>query len=137
MPALEDISVQTIKKEVLLIDDDFDTRRTTRDVLHAFGYAVTDVSSGEEGIAILKESPQKYAFALIDKNMPGLDGHQTIDFIRLFDNSTKLMLYTGKPEPVDLDFLQQGKIQGYITKPYKLNELMESIDTMLSKKSDC
>jgi len=59
--------------QILVVDDEETVRHLLRAMLNGEGYTeVDEAASGKE--AIEKLSEQEYHLALVDKNMPGMDG---------------------------------------------------------------
>src|SRR5436305_1447420 len=59
---------------ILVVDDEATIRRTMRDLLTEEGYVVTTASSGEAGVALLKDNT--FELLVIDLRLPGIDGMQ-------------------------------------------------------------
>lgn len=57
---------------VLVVDDSLTTRMLEKSILESAGYAVHVATSAEEALA--KASAQRYAFFVVDVEMPGMDG---------------------------------------------------------------
>ncbi len=67
---------------VLVVEDNEINQLVAQDVLEQLGARVGVVSSGEEALRLLKESPTRFQLVLMDLQMPGLDGYQTTLRIR-------------------------------------------------------
>ena len=58
------------------------------------GYAVTPVTNGEDGIALLTRGDTQYSAVLLDQVMPGKDGIATLDAIRTINTQIPVILVT-------------------------------------------
>jgi PAS domain S-box-containing protein len=61
-------------ESLLLVEDEPALRRTARRALSDRGYAVTDVGSAEEALALGEEQLSKFALVVSDVGLPGLNG---------------------------------------------------------------
>jgi two-component system, cell cycle sensor histidine kinase and response regulator CckA len=109
---------------VLLAEDEEMVRRVAARMLSRLGYQVVAVSDGREALAEL-ERGEDYAFAVIDVQMPGVDGREVLRRLRhdRSDLPTVLMTgYAGEDSP--------GETQpdAWLRKPFSLKELMAALD---------
>ncbi|MBB3121763.1 response regulator [Pseudoduganella violacea] len=65
---------------ILIVDDSLTTRMLESSILESAGYAVALAASAEEGLALLRQT--RYALALVDVEMPGMDGFGLIEMVR-------------------------------------------------------
>jgi len=71
---------KTFKGKVLIVDDAPDTIEIIAKLLQFEGYQVLTASNGEEGVqCVVKERPD---VVLMDINLPGMDGNQTLREIK-------------------------------------------------------
>ena len=105
--------------KVLLIDDEPDLRRLAEVSLTALGgWKVTACASGEAGLAAaLREVPD---LVLLDAQMPGLDGPQTLAALRREPAlaSVPVIFLTATNEPKEVARLEALGALGLILKPF-------------------
>ena len=65
---------------ILIVDDLPENLLALRAVLDPLGHRVVEAGSGEEALKRLLE--EDFALALLDVQMPGLDGFETAEYIR-------------------------------------------------------
>ncbi|NVE00712.1 response regulator, partial [Massilia sp. BJB1822] len=65
---------------ILIVDDSLTTRMLESSILESAGYQVALAASAEEGLALLRQG--RFAMALVDVEMPGMDGFSLIEEIR-------------------------------------------------------
>ena len=77
---------------VLVVDDEPAIRRALRPPLVALGFDVTEVSRGEKALQILRT--ESFDCVLLDVNMPGLGGIETLRRIRVFGPRLPVIMLT-------------------------------------------
>ena len=103
-------------KRILLIDDQNDYLEATSSLLKREGHEVVGVSSGLEGINLLKR--EHFDLLLVDYYMPGgMNGEEVVKNLREFNNHTQVILQTGYAgEYPPREMMKRLDIQGYYDK---------------------
>jgi two-component system KDP operon response regulator KdpE len=115
---------------ILVVDDEPQMRRVLRSTLSALGFVVADADSGEA--AIERVRAEKFDLILLDINMPRLSGLETCRAIRSRSDVSIIML-TVRDRPLDkIEALDAGA-DGYVTKPFDVNELLARIRATLRR----
>jgi two-component system, OmpR family, KDP operon response regulator KdpE len=112
---------------VLLVDDEAAIRRALRPPLVELGFQIAEASRGEEALQLLRASA--FDVVLLDINMPGIGGIETLRRIRAFAPRLPVLMVTvreGEEEKVEA--LELGA-DDYITKPFSIRELIARIRT--------
>ncbi len=110
---------------ILLVEDDpldiIDISRQL-DKQHII-YQLQTAHNGEEAIRILEETQELPDIALIDINMPKMNGLELLHAIRNHESwkNLKCFIITTSDEKVDRRAAASLGVSGYITKPLKLN----------------
>lgn len=73
---------EVIPRRVLSIEDDASIQRLVVEVLDAAGFECECAGDGEEGWQMLAANPGRYALALLDRQLPSLDGLQILQRIK-------------------------------------------------------
>ena len=118
------------KKRILVVDDEIDLRDLLAHLLTGAGYEVESASDGEEAISILQK--KKLDLALLDIQMPNMNGIQVLKFINQHSPATKAIMLTGY---ADLKYAMEAREYGakdFISKPYKLEDVLSTISRVLS-----
>ncbi len=115
---------------ILLVDDEPQLRRALRSTLSALGFIVDDAETGEE--AIEKARDEKYDLILLDINLPGLSGLETCRAMRTRSDVSILMLTVRDRTEDKISALDAGA-DGYVTKPFDVNELLARIRAALRR----
>jgi two-component system KDP operon response regulator KdpE len=117
-------------KRILVVDDEPQIRRALRSTLSALGFVVADAENGEAAMQKVRE--EKFDLILLDINMPGLSGLETCRAIRSRSDVSIIML-TVRDRAVDkIEALDAGA-DGYVTKPFDVNELLARIRATLRR----
>ncbi|MFP5250385.1 MAG: response regulator transcription factor [Acidobacteriota bacterium] len=110
---------------VLVVDDEPAIRRALRPPLMELGFQVAEASRGEEALLALRASP--FDAVLLDVNMPGLGGMETLRRIRNFAPRLPVLVLTVRDQEEDkVEALDLGA-DDYITKPFSTRELIARI----------
>jgi len=112
---------------VLVVDDNSVNRELARAVLEAVGVEVTEASDGLSGAETAREQP--FDLILLDVNMPGLSGVETLALIRAQPGPNQNMPILAFTAAADLARLDgRHGFNGVVRKPIVPMELIESID---------
>jgi len=133
LPAYEPSSVskQTVSdKIILLADDEVMLRDLLSELLESSGYNVIKVSTGVEALKVLTEEI-KVNLAIIDYNMPEMDGLNCINRIRELQFKMPIILSSGSISlNEEIDFKKLG-ISGVLSKPYEFETLLSTIQNLI------
>lgn len=110
---------------ILVVDDEPAIRRALRPPLMELGFQVAEASRGEEALQTLRAAP--YDVVLLDMNMPGIGGMETLRRIRAFAPRLPVLMLTVRDQEEDkVEALDRGA-DDYITKPFSTRELIARI----------
>ncbi len=110
---------------ILMVDDEPAIRRALRPPLVELGFQVAEASRGEEALQALRASA--HDIVLLDINMPGIGGIETLRRIRAFAPRLPVLMLTVRDEEEDkVEALELGA-DDYVTKPFSTRELMARI----------
>jgi len=119
------------KIKVLVVDDDNVTRHFTLAFLKNAGFQVQGASSGEEGLAISKES--KPDVIVLDILMPGMDGFETCVKLHESGIDSIIIMLTVRSEDIDKIHGLEIGADDYMVKPYNPDELVARIKAVLRR----
>ena len=114
------------EKIILLADDEPMLSELLSELLETNGYSVIKVSSGNEVLTVLTEEI-KVDLAIIDFNMPGLSGLETIAEIRKLNLNVPIILSSGSMWVNQEIDLSAYKIDGQLNKPYEFESMLATI----------
>ena len=91
------------------------------------------VGTGEEGVvAVEAETPD---VVILDIGLPDIDGWQVLKRLREFSDVPVVVL-TARSADEDLDAFLTGGAEVYLTKPFDIRALLESIERVLGYSKD-
>jgi len=116
---------------ILIVDDEETVRRLLRSML-GNKYIVLEAKDGEVAIDIARS--QKPDFILMDIMMPNIDGYTACHTIKQ-DPATKtipVVMLTAAGQELNKKLAQEMGADGYITKPFGLLELLNTVERFLT-----
>jgi len=120
-------------KKIVYIEDDLEMTYLIKMILERKGYELISINDGLEGFEIIQKV--KPDLVLLDLMMPNIDGWDIYHQIRSNENTNQIpvIVISAKAQPIDKVLgLQIAKVNNYISKPFRPNELLESIEKILS-----
>jgi two-component system alkaline phosphatase synthesis response regulator PhoP len=122
----------TEMKKILVVDDEQQLVKVLRGYLEKAGYAVVTAYDGLEALTVMqKEKPD---FAILDLNLPGMDGLDVCKTIRR-DSDIPILMLTARVEETDkLIGLELGA-DDYVVKPFSPREVVARVRTILRRVS--
>ena len=120
------------KKTILIADDEPSIRLTVMRMLDK-DYVVLEATNGEEAVEIATE--QKPDLIFMDLMMPEMDGYAACSLIKA-DQATKMIpvvILTAIGHEFNKKFAAEMGADGYITKPFTVQELMGVISSRLAE----
>ena len=110
---------------ILVVDDESAIRRALRPPLVELGFQVFEASRGEEALQVLRAAV--YDAVLLDVNMPGIGGVETLRRIRAFAPRLPVLMLTVRDQEAEkVEALDLGA-DDYVTKPFSTRELIARI----------
>lgn len=119
-------------KKVLVVDDEENVRRLVRSMLGKKNI-VLEARDGEEAVRIARS--HKPDLILMDILMPKMDGYTACHTIKQ-DPVTKvipIVMLTAIGYELNVKLSQKMGADGYITKPFNLQDLLDTIDRCSTK----
>ena len=111
-------------KQIMIVEDStVDSNHLSR-ILSDAGYAVRVAASGLTALELLKT--YKPDIVMMDINMPELDGFATARRMSRQPDTKDIpvVFVTSKDQKADRVFAQMMGAQGYITKPYQVQQIL-------------
>src|SRR6266496_6541031 len=78
---------------ILVVDDEAGIRDTLAGILSDEGYSATSIESGEACLELVRKSA--FDVVLLDIWLPGVDGLETLEKIREFENPPEVIMISG------------------------------------------
>jgi two-component system KDP operon response regulator KdpE len=116
---------------ILLVDDESAIRRALRPPLIELGFQVVEASRGEDALQMLRGGA--FDVVLLDVNMPGIGGIETLRRIRAIAPRLPVLILTVRDaEEEKVEALELGA-DDYVTKPFSTRELIARIRTAVRR----
>jgi two-component system cell cycle response regulator DivK len=109
---------------VLAVDDEPDNLKLIADVLEFKGAVVRQAQNGQQGLDMVETFEP--TLILLDLAMPGVDGWEVHRQLRRRTdmNHVPIIALTALAMPQDAQRVLAAGFDGYITKPFRFNELL-------------
>ena len=108
---------------ILVVDDDARMRELVRANLELEGYAVTEASNADEGLAAVAEHAPD--LVLLDVMMPGVDGWEMLRRVQERHGSVPVVMFSGKvDEQAQAEAAERGAT-GFVGKPFDIQQLVD------------
>jgi two-component system, OmpR family, KDP operon response regulator KdpE len=110
---------------ILIVDDELAIRRALRPPLHELGFQIAEASRGEEALQLLRAGT--YDAVLLDVNMPGIGGIETLRQIRAMTARLPILMLTVRDREEEKVLALDLGADDYVTKPFSTRELIARI----------
>ena len=120
--------------QILVVEDNIINQRLAEHLLRGKGHVVTIANNGREALELLER--QRFDLALVDVQMPVMDGLQLTGAIREKEKSTgthlPIIAMTAYAMKGDRERCLEAGMDDYIPKPINSRQLLEMIDGVRS-----
>ncbi len=119
-------------KTILLIEDKNAIRENIAEFLELEGYRVILANNGKTGLSLAKTVFPD--IILSDILMPELDGHEVFAALKKEKQTFRIpfIFVTSSAEKSELQAALDKGVDGYIRKPFELEELLETVERCLA-----
>jgi PAS domain S-box-containing protein len=119
---------------VLLVDDEEVILEVGQALLEAMGYRIMLARNGKEAIEVYRKNQDEIDIVVLDMVMPTIGGGEAYDRIKEINPDIKVLLSSGFSIDGEATEILQRGCNGFIQKPFRMNELSEKIREILDKK---
>ncbi|MDQ2772478.1 MAG: PAS domain S-box protein [Bacteroidota bacterium] len=123
---------------LLLVEDNLVNSLLAETVLRNWGWQVTTAASGPAAIALFEH--REFDLVLMDIQMPGMDGETAARALRAHPDparaATPIIALTARAQAGEAERLQSSGFAGYLAKPYREEQLLDTIRTVLSRTAN-
>ncbi|MEW6991745.1 response regulator [Colwelliaceae bacterium 6441] len=120
--------------EILIVDDNDTNLAVLKGQLEIWGAVVTQAHDGYEALSLIEKEPKnKFAVAILDMQMPGMDGATLGRFMKENSqtSSTKLIMMTSMGERGDAAYFSSLGFAAYFPKPATTSDLFNALSIVL------
>jgi two-component system, OmpR family, response regulator VicR len=125
---------QETGRRIVYIEDDQEMIDLVTLILERSGFQVIGARGGQVGLDIILRNPPD--LVLLDLMMPGLDGWEVYQQIKGTERTRQIpvIIITAKAQAIDRVLgIHIAKVDDYIAKPFRPQELKDSIEKVFAK----
>lgn len=116
---------------ILVVDDDKNTRLLMKAVLESENYSVYTAKEGKEALDVMDKN--HIDLAVVDIMMPGMDGYEFTKILRESDEKLPILMVSAKQLSNDRKKGFMVGIDDYMTKPVDEEEMLLHINALLRR----
>ncbi len=116
---------------ILLIDDEKLILEVGRELLEELGYTVLPAMSGQEAIEIFQKEQNTIDMIIMDMIMPGMSGSETFDRLKEIKQDVRILLSSGYSVNGQATKILKRGCDGFIQKPFNMNQLAEKVHKIM------
>ncbi len=119
------------KGTILVVDDEDMVLEIGTEMIGKMGYKTKSAQNCDEAITQYRDNPDNIDLVVLDLIMPGTSGSETFDMLRQINPRAKVLLASGYSiDSQAMELIDRG-CNGFIQKPYSLEDLSRKIDKIL------
>ena len=122
----------TTNGQLLWVDDEMELLRAHIIFLEKKGYDVTCASNGTDAIDLCRE--RSFDLVLLDEQMPGLSGLETLQKIKEVSPATPVVMVTKSEEENIMEQAIGQKIADYLIKPVNPNQILLTLKKNIHRR---
>ncbi len=111
--------------EILIAEDDPNTRAALAEVIRSDGHRVTEAKDGRHAKSLFEQ--QSFDLACLDVMMPGMSGYDLCRHLRVAKPRMPILFITAKAEEIDKVVGLELGADDYIVKPFGTREVLARI----------
>jgi CheY-like chemotaxis protein len=131
---IDEVSATSDTGTILIVDDESIVCSTASAALQHAGHKVETVSSGQAAIDLLSASGDRFSMVLLDLNMPGLNGEETFDAIRLLQPDLPIVICSGYSDAEIRSRFANKSINGFLQKPFRNRAICDTVSGLLASR---
>lgn len=120
--------------KILWADDEIEYLKPHLLFLEERGYEVTPVVSGNDALELLEKAPDRWDIVMLDQNMPGVSGMETLQKLRRINSSVPVVMITKSEEEELIDRAVGNQINDYLIKPVNPRQILHSLKKLLESR---
>ena len=121
---------------VLIVDDEELVTDIGGQLLVRLGYQVMAASGGAEAVEIFRNNRDVIQLVILDMVMPGMSGSETFDRLKAIDGNVRILLSSGYSINGEATAILNKGCNGFVQKPFNLEQLSQKIREILDSDSD-
>jgi DNA-binding NtrC family response regulator len=119
---------------VLIVEDDKHIRHVLAETLKGMGLEVEAFATGE--LALARASDQSFCLALVDLNLPGIKGIETLRRLRTIDAKLPVVMMTAYHTHDTILAARTSGAVDFLCKPFLPVHVREAVERQLKDRQD-
>lgn len=119
-------------EKILWVDDEIDLLKSHSLFLEKRGYKVVPCNNGQDALNLIRTS--FFDVVLLDENMPGINGIETLNEIKSINPNVPVIMITKNEEEQIMEEALGGKISDYLIKPVNPNQILLALKKLFLHK---
>jgi two-component system nitrogen regulation response regulator NtrX len=117
---------------ILVVDDEKNIRRTLNLVLDGEGYDVEQAQSGEEALRVVE--PQRFDVVLLDVQMPGINGLETLKRLKEAEPALEVIMMSGHATLADAVEATRLGAFDFLEKPLDRDRVLITVRNCMARR---
>ena len=117
---------------ILWVDDEVELLKPHFLFLEERGYDLTPCNSGQDALELIKR--ERFQVIILDENMPGLSGIETLNEIKISLPNIPILMITKNEEEELMEQAIGSKISDYLIKPVNPNQILSALKKLFEHK---
>jgi len=114
------------EKQVLVVDNEDDQRKMMRQLLERMGYSVVVAESCEAAMDLMEK--EKFPLVITDLIMPGMDGMEFCEQIKLKRAETVVYAFSGHAALYSSEKIKKSGFNAFLEKPVNVETLAREME---------
>ena len=129
-----DEAISSVGGTILLVEDEPLIRKYCQEMVRALDFEVFTAEAGQEAIRIYEERNPVIDLVILDMIMPGMDGGAVFERLKEINPHVKVIITSGYSVDRRMNQILDGGRNGYLKKPYTMDELAREIARIMAGK---
>ncbi|HEY4989835.1 MAG TPA: PAS domain S-box protein [Opitutaceae bacterium] len=120
-------------ENILVVDDEESVRLIMRSTLESFGFRAVGAADGTEAVSLFRDAPALFDMAIVDMQMPGLDGGKTILALRHLRPDLAIVAASGLATNQNREQAAANGVRHFLDKPFSVETLIRTVHAAMSR----
>ncbi|MBN1847147.1 MAG: MEDS domain-containing protein [Deltaproteobacteria bacterium] len=122
---------------ILLVDDEGMIIHVGKEIIERMGYRILTANSGKEALEIYEMNHDRIDLVILDMVMPEMGGGEVYDRMKSINPHVQVLLSSGYSIEGEAQEILKRGCNGFIQKPFGMEQLSQKIRGILDKKISC
>ena len=128
---VEEKRLPTVKRTVLLVEDEATVRELTRELLEIHGYRVLEANDGMQALEVFSANESEIDFLVTDVVMPRMGGAELAKELKRQRPTLPILFVSGYSDRSDFRDGELGEGEEFLAKPFTPDELAGKLEQLL------